>query len=99
MPAPKPKWAPEPRGWTAQQTATYIGMSENWFGGNVASLQKKYGFPMPSEATGRYDGKAVSLWYDSHSGILPKVDIRTATDDWSQGLEELGKTHGTSSAH
>jgi hypothetical protein len=94
----KSEWLPERRGWTAKQTAHYIGMSDAWLSQNKADLVKKYGFPIPSPATGLYDGKKVGLWYDQHSGILPKDASVDATNSWRQGLEALADDHSKPAA-
>mgnify|MGYP000892048491 CR=1 FL=1 len=100
MPAPKPKWMPEPRGWTAAQVCAYIGMSVSWWQDRGEKLLKtKYGFPHPSPVTGRYDGKAVARWYDGHSGILATEVINDPSAAWRQGLDALEDGHGSSSQH
>lgn len=94
MPAPKPKWMPEPRGWTAEQVCAYIGMSTSWWQqGGEKSLKTKHGFPVPSPATGRYDGKLVEIWYNRHSKILAAEVINDPAAAWRNGLERLEDGH------
>lgn len=82
-------WLPERRGWTAKQTAHYIGFSDIWFAKNKDDLIEKWGFPEASPATGKYDGKKVALWYDEHSGLLKKDANIQGSEGWQQGLDAL----------
>ena len=90
--APKPEW--EERGWTAARVARYIGVSVTWFTTRKDKLFKKYGFPMPSPVTGKYDGKAVSLWYDAHSNLSAPGATVDPSSGWRQGLDALSQDHG-----
>lgn len=87
MPAPKPKDKFVIRGKTQVWVAAYLGVSEQWFINNRAKLRAA-GLPEPDALTGRYDRKAVSLWYDARSGILRAA--QAADDDpWRKAVEEL----------
>lgn len=93
-PTDKPKWLPERRGWTAQMTAHYIGVSIGWFMLHKDTLFKKHGFPVPSPVTGKYDGRAVSKWYDAHSNLQSPGATVDPSEGWRQGLESLAEDHG-----
>lgn len=98
--ARKPKWLPERRGWDAEQVCARIGMSVSWWQqGGEKLLKTKYGFPNPSPATGKYDGKAVDIWYDGHSGILQMEATKDPSAAWRQGLDNLEDRHGDAPHH
>lgn len=65
----KPKYTPEPRGWTQVQVAARLGVSLSWFCEKKIELQRA-GLPQPDPITGRTDGDAVNAWMDSRSPIL-----------------------------
>lgn len=99
MPAPKPKYLPKPRGWTAEQVCAYIGMSVSWWQTGGLKLLKKHGFPQPSPLTARFDRALVKAWYDKHSGILAKNVITGGEEGWRNGLEALKEEQNDPPAH
>lgn len=65
----KPKYTPEPRGWTQVQVAARLGVSMSWFSEKKIELQRA-GMPQPDPITGRTDGDAVNAWMDQRSPLL-----------------------------
>jgi transcriptional regulator with XRE-family HTH domain len=68
----KPKFMPEPRGWTQEQVATRLGVSLSWFSENRETLYSA-GLPRADKLTGRTDSKAVERWMDLRSGLIDQL--------------------------
>lgn len=95
MTAAKPKFRPEPRGWTDLQVAAYLNMSATYFSDRKADLYAA-GMPKPDELLGKKtDADALKLWLDKRSGL---VDARLESGPKSIELIErikarYGQTH------
>lgn len=76
----EPPLIPEPRGWTAFQVATYLGVSESFLCDEAKRLVDA-GFPTPNPPTGRYDRRAIDGRLDRQSGLVGPFFGRTADGD------------------
>jgi len=95
MPAAKPKYMPNPRGWTLVQVAARIGMSLSWLTDNLEKMQREHGFPKQNPVTNRFNGRAVDAWMDSFEPLLAKA--RTSSPDLSKASNRV-KEHFSGAA-
>lgn len=92
MPAAKPKYMPDPRGWTQEQVAARLNVSVGWLLENRENLYRA-GMPRPDAGmANRTDSKALEAWMDRRSGL---IDWNAGTSDADPFAERIrGSVHG-----
>jgi hypothetical protein len=74
MAAPRQRPASEPRGYTLDEVANYLGHARNWLTAERLAELRKSGFPPIDPLLERVDKRALDAWWDARSGILPPLD-------------------------
>lgn len=81
----------DPRGWTQEEVAAYLGWSINTFRTRKSELERR-GFPAIDPLLGRYDRKAIEAWFDNRSGLKKMSEVEQAEAMW------LAQINGQSAA-